>query len=113
MRLSSRSPVSSNRQTSTLVALVENSAKLVPLPSQWEPSGCGRPSSIDLTGMQHPPKAPRPNARITTLLAQDCCSALGRYFKGKEPLTLLHGCHMLADPVQQDVGDVEAVVVLQ
>src|SRR5947209_7892456 len=35
----------SNRQTSTFVALAENSAKFVPLPLQCAPSGYGSPSS--------------------------------------------------------------------
>src|SRR6185437_10973896 len=35
----------SNRQSSTLVAFAENSAKLTPSPSQVAPSGCGRPSA--------------------------------------------------------------------
>src|SRR4051794_894217 len=34
----------SNRQSSTLVALAENSAKFVPRPSQVAPSGCGDPA---------------------------------------------------------------------
>src|SRR5438874_5473378 len=43
MRSTSRRPCRSNRQSSTLSALAENSAKLVPRPSQVAPSGCGSP----------------------------------------------------------------------
>ena len=38
--------LSSKRQSSTLVALAENSAKLTPLPSHDAPSGYGKPSLI-------------------------------------------------------------------
>src|SRR6267142_5476045 len=41
---SSRRPWLSNRQSSTLVALAEKSAKFVPRPSQVAPSGCGDPA---------------------------------------------------------------------
>ena len=41
----SRRPWASNRHSSTLVALAENSAKLTPAPSQVAPSGCGDPGS--------------------------------------------------------------------
>src|SRR6187397_3404009 len=44
MRSSSRLPWLSNRQSSTFVALAENSAKLVPRPSHVAPSGCGEPA---------------------------------------------------------------------
>src|SRR5258708_19749174 len=44
MRSSSRRPWLSNRQSSTFCALVENSAKLVPCPSQLAPSGWGAPA---------------------------------------------------------------------
>src|SRR6266545_92751 len=44
IRSRSRRPWLSNRQSSTLVALVENSAKFVPRPSQVAPSGCGDPA---------------------------------------------------------------------
>src|SRR5215510_1398373 len=44
MRSRSRRPWLSNRQSSTLVALAENSAKFVPRPSQVAPSGCGAPA---------------------------------------------------------------------
>src|SRR4051812_4645997 len=46
MRSISVSPVMSNRQSSTLVAWAEKSAKLTPRPSQVAPSGFGRPSRI-------------------------------------------------------------------
>src|SRR5260370_1323178 len=46
MRSTSRRPVASKRQSSTLVACAEKSAKLTPSPSQVAPSGCGRPSRI-------------------------------------------------------------------
>src|SRR6201991_1575486 len=46
MRSSSRSPLSSNRHSSTLVACAENSAKLTPLLSQVAPSGNGEPSEM-------------------------------------------------------------------
>src|SRR4029077_1709004 len=48
MRSSSRSPRSSNRHSSTLVALAEKRAKCVPLPSHAAPQGCGRPSCTTL-----------------------------------------------------------------
>src|SRR4051812_577217 len=44
MRSSSRLPWLSNRQSSTFVALAENSAKLVPRPSHVAPRGCGVPA---------------------------------------------------------------------
>src|ERR1700730_7629489 len=44
MRSSSRRPWLSNRQSSTFVALAENSAKLVPRPSQVAPSGWDAPA---------------------------------------------------------------------
>src|SRR5687768_12984197 len=44
MRLVSLFPPASKRQTSTLVALAEKSAKLTPFPSQWAPRGYGEPS---------------------------------------------------------------------
>src|SRR5262245_14366800 len=44
MRSRSRRPWLSNRQSSTLLALAENSAKFVPRPSQVAPSGCGAPA---------------------------------------------------------------------
>src|SRR5580692_9325796 len=44
MRSSSRRPWLSNRQSSTFWALAENSAKLVPLPSQLAPRGWGAPA---------------------------------------------------------------------
>src|ERR1700741_284079 len=44
MRSSSRRPWRSNRQSSTLLALAENSAKFVPRPSQVAPRGCGLPA---------------------------------------------------------------------
>src|SRR5438874_12170250 len=43
MRSISRRPRRSNRQSSTFSACAENSAKLVPRPSQVAPSGCGDP----------------------------------------------------------------------
>src|SRR3954447_1158014 len=43
MRSTSRRPCRSNRQSSTLVALAENSAKFVPRPSHVAPRGCGAP----------------------------------------------------------------------
>src|ERR1700733_1755103 len=46
MRSSSVRPESSNRQSSTLVAFAENSAKLTPKPSQVAPRGLGEPSLI-------------------------------------------------------------------
>src|SRR5215471_1304953 len=45
MRSTSRRPCRSNRQSSTFSALAENSAKLVPRPSQVAPSGCGAPAA--------------------------------------------------------------------
>src|SRR4029077_18011839 len=48
MRSSSRSPRSSNRHSSTLVALAEKRAKCVPLPSHAAPQGCGKPSCTTL-----------------------------------------------------------------
>src|SRR5262249_49769263 len=45
MRSSSVRPVSSNRQSSTLVALAENSEKLTPSPSHVAPRGLGEPSA--------------------------------------------------------------------
>src|SRR5713226_8590961 len=44
MRSSSRRPLRSNRQSSTLPALAENSAKFVPRPSQVAPRGYGVPA---------------------------------------------------------------------
>src|SRR5262245_24552446 len=44
MRSSSRRPWASNRQSSTFSALAENSAKLVPLPSQLAPRRDGDPA---------------------------------------------------------------------
>src|SRR3954452_9145507 len=44
MRSISFSPLESKIQTSIFVALAENSAKLVPLPSHVAPKGYGRPS---------------------------------------------------------------------
>src|SRR5450755_833827 len=44
MRSTSRVPVESNRQSSTLVAWAEKSAKFVPRPSHLAPSGKGKPS---------------------------------------------------------------------
>src|SRR5262245_965469 len=44
IRSRSRRPWLSNRQSSTLLALAENIAKLVPRPSQVAPSGCGDPA---------------------------------------------------------------------
>src|SRR6201988_814751 len=44
MRSSSRRPWPSNRQSSTLSALAENSAKVVPLPSQLAPRRDGVPA---------------------------------------------------------------------
>src|SRR5437763_10841971 len=43
MRSTSRRPWRSNRHSSTFSACAENSAKLVPRPSQVAPSGCGNP----------------------------------------------------------------------
>src|SRR5215472_13681350 len=45
MRSTSRRPCRSNKQSSTFSALAENSAKLVPRPSQVAPSGCGAPAA--------------------------------------------------------------------
>src|SRR5262245_50775310 len=45
MRSRSRRPWLSNRQSSTLLALAENSAKFVPRPSQVAPRGCGAPAA--------------------------------------------------------------------
>src|ERR1700754_3460632 len=44
MRSSSRRPWASNRQSSTFSALAENSAKLVPRPSQFAPRRDGDPA---------------------------------------------------------------------
>src|SRR6201996_6927832 len=44
MRSSSVLPSLSNRQSSTFVALAENSEKLTPSPVHVAPGGCGRPS---------------------------------------------------------------------
>src|SRR5262252_8812317 len=46
MRSISRRPWLSNRQSSTFSAFAENSAKLVPRPSQVAPNGCGVPAEI-------------------------------------------------------------------
>src|SRR5215212_1141695 len=46
MRSVSLLPVGSNRQSSTFSAVLENSAKFVPRPSQVAPSGCGEPAAI-------------------------------------------------------------------
>src|SRR3954462_8844730 len=46
MRSVSALPVGSNRQSSTFSAVLENSAKLVPRPSQVAPSGCGEPAAM-------------------------------------------------------------------
>src|SRR5262249_29971794 len=46
MRSVSRRPWLSNRQSSTFSAFAENSAKLVPRPSQVAPNGCGAPAEI-------------------------------------------------------------------
>src|SRR5947208_16028196 len=46
MRSVSLLPVGSNRQSSTFTAVLENSAKFVPRPSQVAPSGCGEPAAI-------------------------------------------------------------------
>src|SRR5499427_5367208 len=46
MRSISRRPWLSNRQSSTFSAFAENSAKLVPRPSQVAPNGCGAPAEI-------------------------------------------------------------------
>src|SRR3954454_24139157 len=46
MRSVSALPVGSNRQSSTFSAVLENSAKFVPRPSQVAPSGCGEPAAI-------------------------------------------------------------------
>src|SRR5262245_17032551 len=46
MRSSSVRPASSNRQSSTLVALAENSEKFTPSPSHVAPRGLGEPSLI-------------------------------------------------------------------
>src|SRR5688572_12750600 len=53
MRSTSRRPSLSNRQSSTLVALAENSAKLVPRPSQVAPSGCGAPAERRLLDLRN------------------------------------------------------------
>src|ERR1700704_5874927 len=52
MRSSSRRPWLSNRQSSTFCALAENSAKLVPLPSQLAPSGWGAPTESLLLALR-------------------------------------------------------------
>ena len=46
MRSSSRSPLASKMQTSTLVAFAENKEKFVPFSSQFAPRGWGEPSRI-------------------------------------------------------------------
>src|ERR1700740_1637741 len=46
MRSLSRRPSRSNRQSSTLVAFAEKSAKFVPRPSHVAPSGCGEPAEV-------------------------------------------------------------------
>src|SRR6478672_12295511 len=46
MRSVSVLPVGSNRHSSTFSAVLENSAKFVPRPSQVAPSGCGEPAEI-------------------------------------------------------------------
>src|SRR5262249_46863733 len=51
MRSSSRRPWLSKRQSSTFWALAENSAKLVPRPSQVAPNGCGAPARIRELGL--------------------------------------------------------------
>src|SRR5215813_2070115 len=48
MRSSSRLPWLSKRQSSTLLAFCENSAKLVPRPSQVAPKGWGAPAESRL-----------------------------------------------------------------
>src|SRR6267378_3502108 len=48
----SRSPSSSNRQSSTRCALAENSAKLVPRPSKVAPKGCGRPADSRMSALR-------------------------------------------------------------
>src|SRR5262245_48714255 len=45
MRSRSRRPWLSNRQSSTSLALAENSAKFAPRPSQVAPRGCGSPAA--------------------------------------------------------------------
>src|SRR3984957_1109812 len=52
IRSSSRRPWLSNRQSSTFSALAENSAKLVPLPSQLAPSGCGAPADRRVSALR-------------------------------------------------------------
>src|SRR5688572_24365854 len=49
MRLVSDLPAPSKRQTSTLVAWAEKSAKLTPFPSQLAPRGYGKPSMMVLS----------------------------------------------------------------
>src|SRR5580700_10927200 len=52
MRSSSRRPWLSNRQSSTFCALAENSAKLVPRPSQAAPSGWGAPAESRMLALR-------------------------------------------------------------
>src|ERR1700722_5220017 len=49
-RCSSRRPVASKTQSSTLVALAENNEKLTPSPSQVAPRGCGVPGQTAVIG---------------------------------------------------------------
>src|SRR6202161_438769 len=52
MRAVSLPSASSNRQTSTFVALAENSAKLTPSPSQCAPRSRGEPSLITIATLR-------------------------------------------------------------
>src|SRR4026208_1036845 len=53
MRSTSFRPFLSNRQSSTFSAVLENSAKFVPRPSQVAPSGCGAPDEMRRSGLRN------------------------------------------------------------
>src|SRR3954471_11232873 len=53
MRLTSRAPFWSNRQSSTFWAWAENSAKLVPRPSWVAPRRDGEPSESRMSALRH------------------------------------------------------------
>src|SRR3569833_4442306 len=80
MRSISRRPSRSKRQSSTFVALAENSAKLVPRPSQVAPSGCGAPAATRLLARGNEKERSKgwdDNVKLRAMACHNCGYATG------------------------------------
>src|SRR5689334_16752246 len=107
MRSTSRLPLPSNRQTSTLVACAENKQKFTPAPSQVAPRGNGVPSRTRLRtssaiGRKYCKR------RSTRLRPDPLCSGWRRGVGGggRGDLLFLHGG---VEPIDFDI-DAETAV---